>query len=94
MLDNTPQTQEQEDKQVQDAVEQLLALQDLTKTTKMSTNHTQTRILKSLSARALTRVAVFLKQLADKKSGQEHVAALLKRLENKPKSADEKAGRP
>lgn len=60
MLDNTPQTKEQEDAQVRDAVQQVLALRQLAKDTNMRTTHSQTAILKTLSAQALARTAVIL----------------------------------
>lgn len=64
MLDTTPQTQEQENTQVKGAIEKILALQDLEKSRNMRTTHTQSAVLKALSAGALTRVAVILKKLA------------------------------
>jgi hypothetical protein len=55
-----PQTKEQEDASVRDAVRDVLALRSLTKRVNMRTTHSQTAILKVLTAPALARVAVIL----------------------------------
>jgi hypothetical protein len=56
----TPQTKEQEDASVRDAVRDVLALRALTKSVNMRTTHSQTAILKALTPSALARVAVIL----------------------------------
>jgi hypothetical protein len=65
MLDKTPQTREQEDAQVHDAVRQVIALRKLAKDANMRTTHTQTAILKNLSAAALARTAVILAEMEE-----------------------------
>jgi hypothetical protein len=55
-----PQTKEQEDASVRDAVRDVLALRALTKSVNMRTTHSQTAILKALTPSALARVAVIL----------------------------------
>jgi hypothetical protein len=56
----SPQTKEQEDASVQDAVRDVLALRALTKRVNMRTTHSQTAVLKTLTPGALARVAVIL----------------------------------
>lgn len=58
-----PQTKEQEDASVRDAVRDVLALRALTKSVNMRTTHSQTAILKALTPSALARVAVILSEL-------------------------------
>jgi hypothetical protein len=60
MEDKIPQTKEQEDASVRDAVRDVLALRTLTKSVNMRTTHSQTAILKALTPSALARVAVIL----------------------------------
>lgn len=60
MENNTPQSKEHEDRSVQDAVRDVLALRSLAKTTNMRTTHSQTAILKKLTPTALARVAVII----------------------------------
>lgn len=60
METTTPQTKEQEDASVRDAVRNVLALRALTKSVNMRTTHSQTAILKALSPSALARAAVIL----------------------------------
>jgi hypothetical protein len=55
-----PQTKEQEDASVRDAVRDVLALRALTKSVNMRTTHSQTAVLKALTPSALARVAVIL----------------------------------
>ena len=71
MLDETPQTKAQEDVQVHDALENILALRNMAKTLNMRTTHSQTAILKTLSAGSLARVAIILKRLDEGKSVEE-----------------------
>ena len=63
MENTTPQTKEQEDVSVRDAVRSVLALRSLTKSVNMRTTHSQTSILKTLSPGALARVAVVLAEM-------------------------------
>lgn len=60
---STVQTKEQEDASVRDAVRDVLALRSLTKRVNMRTTHSQTAILKVLTAQALARVAVILEAI-------------------------------
>jgi hypothetical protein len=53
------------DQEVRDAVRDILALRDLTKATGTATTRTQNDILRTLSPKALTRVAVILATLQE-----------------------------
>jgi len=61
----SPQTKEQEDASVHDAVRDVLALRSLTKRVNMRTTHSQTAVLKTLTPGALARVAVILSQMEE-----------------------------
>jgi hypothetical protein len=65
MEDNTPQTKQQEDRTVQDAMRKVLALRKLAKGVNMRTTHSQTAVLKTLSPAVLARVAVILAEMEE-----------------------------
>ena len=73
MLNETPQTHAQEDAQVCDALEKILALRNMAKTLNMRTTHSQTAILKAVSAGTLARIAVILKKLDEGKPTEEAI---------------------
>jgi len=51
------------DREVKEALRQVLALRDLTASTGTVTTYTQNKVLRALSPEALTRVAVILSEL-------------------------------
>ena len=59
------------DIQAKRALEEILALRQLTKTTGTQTTRTQNRILRSLSEPAITRVALLLKALEEAAEGDQ-----------------------
>lgn len=73
MLNETPQSKAEEDIQVRDTLEKILALRNISKTLNMRTTQSQTAILKTVSAGALARIAVILKKLDEGKRVEEVV---------------------
>lgn len=71
MLNETPQSKSEEDIQVHETLEKILALRNISKTLNMRTTQSQTAILKTVSAGTLARIAVILKKLDEGKPMEE-----------------------